>query len=380
MFSAKGMPMIAYPAERNARKRAVFAALAQVAGGARAFPVGPLSWRNFPETDARVDQALSRAKRPHRGVMRRLKRLLLRLKYNGARRWFMVNPHVVAVAWNGLGGARQAFLMGAKDAGAAVLFAELAPLPGKITLDPAGVNAESGVPQQADFYQDWAKAQDTSDWKTAGQGLTARPSRRSDVGQSTGQLPDTPFLFCPLQVPGDSQVQLFAGWVGGMDGFLAALDQAARALPQGWHLRIKEHPSARKPLRPQIEAFGNPNIIIDNDSDSFAQIAASRGVVTLNSSMGLQAFFHDKPVIALGRAFWAIPGLAEAPQHQSSLNAAFARAENLSFDANLRAAFVHWLDCAYYPDFAPDPLKFDHAAFAAKIQAAKALSPAPPLR
>ena len=371
--------MIAYPAERNARKRAVFAALGQVAGGARAFPLGPLSWHDFPETAARVDQALSRAKRPHRGLLRALKRLLIRLKYNGARRWFTANPHVVAVAWNGLGGARQAFLLGAKDAGAAVLYAELAPLPGKITLDPVGVNAESGVPPDPNFYREWAATHDTSDWRRAGQGLTARPSRRADVGQATGDLPDTPFLFCPLQVPGDSQVQLFAGWVGGMAGFLAALDQAARALPPGWHLRIKEHPSARTPLRPKIEAFQNPRLVVDNDSDSFAQIATSKGVVTLNSSMGLQAFFHDKPVIALGHAFWALPGLAEAPKDQTQLNASFARAADLSFDTALRAAFVHWLDHAYYPAFNPDPLQFDHAAFAAKIAQAKGLSPVPPL-
>jgi capsular polysaccharide export protein len=165
-----------------------------------------------------------------------------------------------------------------------------------------------------------------------------------------------------------------------MNGYLAALDQAARALPDGWHLRIKEHPSARTPLRPKIEAFRNPNLIVDNDSDSFAQIAASRGVVTLNSSMGLQAFFYDKPVVALGRAFWALPGLVEAPQDQASLNARFASAAELSFDPALRAAFIHWLDRAYYPDFTADPLQFDHAAFAAKIEAAKALSHSPPLR
>lgn len=361
--------MIAYPYESAAHKRALFAALAEVAGGGRAFRLGPLSLRGFPETGARVEEALSRAKRPHRGVLRVLKRLLLRLTYNGARRYFAAHPGVTAVAWNGLGGARRAFLMGAQDAGAPVLFAELAPLPGKITLDPSGVNAESSLPQDPEFYRALPAPP-----LAAPVALKARESRRADVGQSAAALPDTPFLFCPLQVPGDSQVTLFAGWCGGMAGFLAALDAAARHLPPGWHLRLKEHPSARQSLRGALEAFQNPRLVIDNESDSFAQIAAARGVVTLNSSMGLQAFFYEKPVLVLGRAFWALPGLAMQADGQAALNAAFAAPESLSFDPGLRAAFLHYLATDYYPDFTPAPLAYDAAAFARKLAAAKALS------
>ncbi|MCU0803309.1 MAG: capsular biosynthesis protein, partial [Rhodobacteraceae bacterium] len=301
----------------------------------------------------------------------------IRGQYNWAREHFTDNPAHIAVAWNGLTGSRMAFMAGARDAGAATLYAELAPFPGRITLDPAGVNAEGSVPQDPAFYANWAgidPARNGDGWRAMGAGQTARPSRRRDVGQSDAPLPDAPFLFCPLQVPDDSQVTLFAGWAGGMTGFLSALGEAAQALPKGWHLRLKEHPSAKTPLAPLIAPLlATGRVVLDNATDSFAQLTASRGVVTLNSSMGLQAFFHDKPVIVLGRAFWALPGVAVQMKGQVDLDAAFAAPDALTFDQGARARFMNWLDQVYYPRFDWPEGNADLPAFAARLDAARAL-------
>ncbi len=374
--------MIVYPAEYNARKAAVFAALTEVAGGGRRLAAIPLSFRDHSETARRVDEAQARAKRPGQSNLGRwIKRHMLRGQYNWARAYFAAHPDHIAVAWNGLGGSRQVFLQAARDAGAATIHAELAPFPGRITIDPVGVNAEGSVPGDPAFYRDWARQNVTAGWREMGASLTARPSRRADVGQGQGALPGTPFLFCPLQVPGDSQVTLFAGWTGGMDGFLAALGRAALGLPDGWHLRVKEHPSARVSLQGAVAPLvASGRVVVDNDSDSFAQIGASRGVVTLNSSMGLQAFFQDKPVVVLGRAFWALPGLVTVAQGQANVDEAFANPDALTFDADLRAAFVAWLGQEYYPAFTYDPLAFDKAAFTRKLRQAQALSPGAGLR
>lgn len=367
--------MIVFPAEYDARKEAVFAALAKAEGAARRLPAIPLSFRDWPETPARTAAALARAKRqPRYPLLRWLKRQLIRGQYNWARAHFTRHPDHVAVAWNGLTGSRMAFMQAARDAGAPTLYAELAPLPGRITLDPEGVNAEGSIPQDPAFFR--ALTADSSGWRRVAEGLTARASRRADVGQGDGALPDAPFLFCPLQVPDDSQVTLFAGWCGGMAGFLAALGQAAQALPEGWHLRLKEHPSAKTPLTPQLAPLlATGRIVLDNATDSFAQLAASRGVVTLNSSMGLQAFFHDKPVVTLGRAFFNLPGLVHHAESQTALDTLFAAPEDLGFDPALRAAFVAWLGRDYYPRFAfqkGQPAEWDRAAFAAKLALARA--------
>ena len=373
--------MITYPAEFNARKEAVFTALAQVDGGGHRLRFPMLSFRDFPQTQARVVASLSRAKKQPKGRLgAALKRWLVRGQYNGARRYFLRHPDRVAVAWNGLGGSRAAFLQGARDAGAAALHAELAPFPGRITLDPVGVNAESGVPQGPEFYTDWARQdpqRSGDNWRAVGQGMTARVSRRDDVGQSTEALPDTPFLFCPLQVPDDSQVTLFSGWCGGMEGFLSALGQAAMHLPDGWHLRLKEHPSAKQSLRGVIDPLvQSGRVVLDNATDSFAQVAASRAVVTLNSSMGLQAFFHDKPVVTLGRAFFAQPGLVAPARDQTALNRLFQAPQAIGYDPEYRARFMNWLDQVYYPAFhwtEGQPAEADLPGFAAKLAAARAV-------
>jgi capsular polysaccharide export protein len=359
----------------------VFAALAQADGGGRRLPMVPWSWRGFPETEGRVAHCLARAKRQPRGVGHWLKAWLIRVQYNGARRMFARRPGVVAVAWSGLGGSRLAFLLAARDAGVATLACELAPLPGRITVDPRGVNAESSVPRDAGYFVHWAggdPARSGEGWRVSGQGLTARASRRADVGQGTATLPDGPFLFCPLQVPSDSQVTLFAGWTGGMAGFLAALGQAAAHLPEGWHLRVKEHPSARQSLAGVLAGLvASGRVVVDNAGDSFAQVAASRGVVTLNSSMGLQAFFYDKPVVVLGEAFFKQPGLVVPVEGQAELNAAFAGAEGLGFDPQARARFMNWLDQVYYPRFQWPGGQADLSAMAEKLRAARELAGKP---
>lgn len=349
--------MIVFPAEWNRRKDSLFASIAAAAGGGRRLAVIGLSPRGFPESAARAAMALARAKKqPRWAIFRALKYALLRGQYNWSRRFFARHPDAVALCWNGLTGSRWAYMQGAHDAGAGRLYAELAPLPGRITIDPRGVNAESSVPQGRAFYDRWAgtdPARTGEDWRRLGANLVARTSRRADVGQEAGaDLGGAPFLFVPLQVPDDSQMRLFAGWSGGLDGFIAALGDTAATLPAGWTIRVKEHPSARVSVAAQVaaaSAASGGRIVLDNASDSFAQVAASRGVVTINSSMGLQAFFHDKPVIVTGEAFWAQPGLATPAESVATLRAAFAGAADLTFDPGFRARFMNWLDQVYYP-------------------------------
>ncbi len=315
--------MIIYPAEWNARKAAVFGALAQADGGGRRLWTIPWSLRGFPETEARVAACLARARRQPQGFWRWGKQWLIRLQCNGARRLFMAAPGAVAVVWNGLGGSRQAFQLAAREAGCGVLCCELAPFADRVTVDPLGVNAESSA-IGVDFAG-WAGADADrcgEGWRALAAGMTARASLRADVRQAA-DAPQGRYLFCPLQVPGDSQVTLFAGWSSGMAGFLAALGQAAAYLPQGWHLRVKEHPSARA-------------------------------------------------------------SLAEA---LAALNGAFATADSLTFEPALRARFMNWLDRVYYPGFTFPPGSADSSAMAEKLRqarklaanAAQPLSPPPPL-
>ncbi len=333
-------------------------------GGIEVVSTLTLRVRGWPETQAQAAGALATAKRPPRSRLHaRAKRALYGAQYNAYRERFEAAPHAVAVAWNGIKGTRRAFMGAARDAGCATLYLERAPLPGRVTVDPVGINAENGLPREPGFYRDWAAsnpARQTEAWRDLKSALTARASKRGDVAQAAANagLTDRPFLFVPLQVPDDTQVRQYPGWTGSMDGFLAALAAAVPQLPAGWHLRFKEHPSSRIPLGDALARLAGTHgdrIVVDNATDTFAQVAASRGVVTLNSSVGLQSFFFDRPVLVLGRAFFRMPGLVTPIDDQAALEAAFAGAAGLSWDADLRGAFMSYLDQVYYPKVAPGP-------------------------
>lgn len=374
--------MIAYIKGWTRKKDSIFAAIA-ADEGAVALPFIGLSFRGFPESAARARAALAVAKKQPKGAFgRAVKYRLIWAQYNWARRYFMRHPDRVAMCWNGITGSRRAFMEGARDAGAARLFVELAPFPNRITLDHAGVNALNSLPREAQFYRDWA-AQDAArqgeGWRALAANLTARASRRADVGQADAAALSGAgnFLFCPLQVPNDSQITLFAGWVQSVEGMLRELAQAAQALPEGWHIRIKEHPSARASLEGPLAAAvadANGRLIVDNQTDTFAQVEASAGVITINSSVGLQAFFYDKPVVVLGQAFFAQPGLVTTATSAQALRAALADPAALGFDARLRAAFMTYLEEVYYPRSHTDAagkLHLDKAAVAEKLEQAR---------
>lgn len=360
--------------ENRAEKTAFFQAVA--GKGGQGLATWPVSLRGYPETNARAAACLARAKKqPKNPVSRALKLAFLKGRYNWARRYFSQQPDTLAVCWQGLTGTRRAFMEAARDAGAARLFAELAPLPNRKTLDPNGVNAEGSVPQDRGFY-DGIDA-DPALLVQLRDGFSARQSRRSDVGQSEGAPTDGPYIFVPLQVPDDSQMLLFAGWVGSMEGFINALTVAAKDLPTGWHLRLKEHPSSKIKLTEQITAAirAGARMELDNTTDSFAQLRGSRGVLTCNSSMGLQAMFFDVPVITTGRCFYAIKGLTSHAGDASSLRDVLSRAPKLTFDAAFRARFLTWLAKDYY--IAETETGFDQTAITSRIAEARACSGSP---
>ncbi|MEM1302012.1 MAG: capsular biosynthesis protein, partial [Pseudomonadota bacterium] len=307
-------------------KDAVFASLAEIAADVQGSPaiwlrVIGLRGASYPETAERVAEAMRRAKRQPSGLGRRIKQGLIKRQYNWARSHFERNQGV-AVCWNGLTGSRRAYMEAAREAGARRLFAELAPFRGYVTLDPVGVNAESSVPRtKAALGQNLLSAARQRDMADA---LVGRAARTGRVDQTQRDLPDAPYLFCPLQVPNDSQIQVFGGWVKSVEGFIGALAQASQKLPKGWHLRLKEHPSAKVSMAGPLEAavsLAGGRLVVDNGTDTFAQVRASRGVITINSSIALESFLLDKPVVATGQAYFAEDGLVTPVASQARLNA-----------------------------------------------------------
>ena len=123
----------------------------------------------------------------------------------------------------------------------------------------------------------------------------------------------------PLQVHDDSQIRHHSRFAG-MEDFIeeVMVSFATQAAPD-LHLAIKHHPMDRAYVdyRGLIDALshrlgldGRVHCLHDQHLPTLLDHAL--GVVTINSTVGLQALHHGTPVMALGDSVYGIPGLVHA--------------------------------------------------------------------
>ena len=114
---------------------------------------------------------------------------------------------------------------------------------------------------------------------------------------------------------------------------------------------FREHPSCKVGNAEQLKALASDRIIIDNETDTFELARGSQGVVTLNSSVGLQSFLLDRPVLVLGEANYALPGLALNARSAAELQSLFDSVKQWSFDGQSRHNFLRFLLEEYYVEW-----------------------------
>lgn len=216
------------------------------------------------------------------------------------------------------------------------LFVEAGFLPQTLQIDPKGLNGANSVPRDPAFYLDNA-----TDFAAAGlpETIGRRPAKSRHAPIT---LPDR-FVFVPFQVPSDMQITLHSPMVRDMAHFLEILRATADRNPSEVFV-VKEHPSFRAsviglyPPHPRI-LFANGNVTGD-------LIAASRAVLTINSTVGIEALQSAKPVITLGTACYDIPGLTLRARDQHGLDEALAQ-HDWRPDERLRRQFLGFLRNVY---------------------------------
>jgi len=124
------------------------------------------------------------------------------------------------------------------------------------------------------------------------------------------------YLF-PLQMETDFQLRAYSRF----PSLSAAIDEVvgsfARTAPRAGQLMVKVHPldpglrDWSRVLRGIAERHGvGPRIHYLPGGNLDRAIRASRGVVTINSTVGLRAIQLDRPLHLLGEAVYRVPGLA----------------------------------------------------------------------
>lgn len=246
------------------------------------------------------------------------------------------------VCWNGqqvLGVAVRQF---AKEYSVSTQFLELSNLPDKCFSDPIGVNANSnlasrpeildGLPEvPEDLHQIWLSKYKEFKNRNLPQAKLSNKSMKLINFVLKGLYPaackhqlkrisnitclqagsDYPldrtvefkhFIFLPMQVSGDTQIKLNSD----VDN-LQAIGKAWRlAKDKGVQLIVKVHPAEVSQmevdevlgLRPGLDFYISGENTVD-------LIERSMHVVTINSTVGLEAMILNKPVTVLGRALYS---------------------------------------------------------------------------
>lgn len=240
--------------------------------------------------------------------------------------------------------------------------------PDYVTLEPGGVNAASALPRQAEFYlalppsqparptptrprfhlmalyatlYSWAMLLQRArfphheyhrplhpvtqalSWIRGGvRKLWYGWTERHEVERLSAPELDRQWFLVPLQVHNDSQIHYHSPYRSIPAVIEDVLYSFAQHAPSHQHLVFKHHPMDRAycdfgrfiaDKARELGVEGRVHYVHDVHLPSL--LKHTRGMVTVNSTSGLQALYHGKPVHTLGDCLYDIPGLV----HQGTL-------------------------------------------------------------
>lgn len=248
-------------------------------------------------------------------------------------------PEWIAL-WSGVMWNQSLAVEAGKMCGARFIYFENGLLPNTTTIDPQGVNFFNSVPRDADFFR-----AHSADQSPASVELIPRAPKPGKQLDKPVELP-TRYLFIPFQVDVDRQVLMFSPWIRHMRYLYKVMLGMLDVLPQDMWLVFKEHPSSAKDysgLKDQCPE----RVLFANGNSTQQLIENAAAVVTINSTVGIEALLLGKPVITLGQAFYNIDGLVRHVDSEGQLQQVLEQIDTLSVDAELVQHFIGYLAKEY---------------------------------
>ena len=254
------------------------------------------------------------------------------------------------VVWGGFQLPVAAALSAARGAGIATLFCENGYLPRTIVMDPSGINAGNSLTgKPAEFYRN-VVIDDERREALFDMPLVARPLKSGSAASENITLPER-FVFLPLQVHDDSQILLYSPHFPDMPSVVrfcaAGVSTYNRRYAAQLKLVVKEHPSdhGRIDYSEIFRAF--PDAVFTKLMNTQQLIERSAAVITVNSTVGIEAMLHLKPVITLGDAFYAVPGLVRPYRRDVELADMLEQSVERPVDRDLIEHFLYFLRYDY---------------------------------
>lgn len=249
-----------------------------------------------------------------------------------------LRPAAVAI-WNGQKFYTAVAALAARHLGIQVLYFENGVLPNTTTIDPKGVNANNSVPRDPAFYRNF------KDTLKDAVPVVARPPRTGKKMVSTTEELPSRYLLVPLQIDSDTQVVIHSPWIASMHQFFfEMIDASQKWQDRGLHVVFREHPSSRRNYADLHKiARSMPRIHFISDRPLQEMIERATAVVTINSSVGVEALVLGRPVITVGNAFYNIEGLVSHARNGHELIEAVNRLADTTMDEELRLRFLAYL-------------------------------------
>lgn len=126
-----------------------------------------------------------------------------------------------------------------------------------------------------------------------------------------------PFFLFPLQLDSDSQVRRYSPYSGMKEAIAYIITSFAQSAPEDVQLIIRNHPLDNglidywKFIDSYASACGIRNRVhFIEGGKAHKMLHKSRGLVVLNSTIGIQALRINKPVYCLGTSIYAFSGMA----------------------------------------------------------------------
>jgi len=142
-----------------------------------------------------------------------------------------------------------------------------------------------------------------------------RRSRRIE-SKLIAEAAQHPYFLLPLQLDSDAQIVHHSPFASMTDAMYQVLDSFAKATPSRYRLAVKIHPldpgivDYETLLNQRIRELGIADRVFFLESGNLpALLTHTTGVVTVNSTVGSSALIHGRPTIALGWAIYALVGL-----------------------------------------------------------------------
>lgn len=283
-------------------------------------------------------------------LLQRLHERAAQWHYNAARKRILRHQPDTIGVWGGQSVDVKAAITAAADLGVPSYVFECGLLPRTTTCDPRGVNADNSVPREPAFYAQYTQEAE----------LPSQLLQRASIQQHDEVALPERYIFVPFQVRLDSQVLLYSPWVRDMRHLYDLCTDAAAEALDGTDVKLvfKQHPSCPETY-PELHYFAQDNdrVIFANGNNTQQILQGAMGVITVNSTVGIEALLLQRPVMTVGQACYAVPGVAEHAERASEL-AQWMRsiAAGQPPAAALRQPFLNYLANAYcVPDSHKEP-------------------------